>query len=552
MADNPRVEPPSSSEIGVEGWSVKNLIARLREAWASVDDSELTIVLALLALSVAIRLLRLQPIEYYDDEVTRWHFVRQLFYDNDFHHARWTHHMARFGVNFPLFLVQAVFGRHARVYYIWPLASFTLQVLFLYLTAKRLGGRAAGVLAASFLCVFTGLDRGACQLLPDTFGGTAMILVVYLLVRYQEAELERRMGWLIGAGLAFVWAYEIKESNLLFLPGAAACVWLCKGRFRDGIWFCAILLLAIVIETAGFRIFTDYKSRFAIVEEAHGEITSTFVQLFDRFTRLEPPWQMLFWMWVPSAFWLGAGPDRRKQALVLMPATFLLLITFLVRSINPIVIWTRFYSRYFEPAAPLFVAAVALFAVEALRRAWPIYAPLRFGELPARLTRHAAVLTVAACCLVGGTEYALARENLANHPLTETRRFSSITNDAYRRNLPIVQLRARRGEIEDRRVRPLKAVFGIYLSDAKIVTSNGAKNNRLPDILDSVHDGKRYSFVLHDPSAYREDEIDEWVERGCAVILTEAKNHLTAATGVPSLIIKQSTKLSDSCHPPQH
>lgn len=519
---------------------------------AKVDVSELAIVLSVLALCVAVRLMRLQPIEFYEDEVSRWHFVRQWFYPNDFHQARWTHHMARFGVNVPVFVVQALFGRHAHAYYIWPVTAFTLQVLFTYLTTKRLAGRGAAVLAAIFLITFTGMDRGASQLLPDGIGAAAMILVGYLLIRYQEAPVERRMSWLLGAALAFVWAYEIKESNLLLLPGTAAAVWLCKGRFRDGVWFCAVLFAAIALETLGFRALTHYHSRFAIVEESHGVATTTFLHLFDRFTKLEPPWQMLVWMWVPSALWLASSGDRRRYLLALIPATFLFLITFLVRGVNPIVLWTRFFSRYFEPMAPFFTAAVALFVAHCVARMWENFAPAKLSTWQGTLSRHAAAVSVVACGVVGLAEYASNAGSTEEPVLHEVRRISSITNDAYARNLPIVERRAKSSERdEERRTRPLKAVYGIFLDDRRIVTSDLAKDGWLPNTLEAIRHSKRYSYLLHDARVYGRERVEKFVDDGCAVVLTEAKGHLNSAAGVPSLIVAQTEKLPARCKAPQ-
>jgi hypothetical protein len=519
---------------------------------STIELDEALVVLSLLLLGLAVRLLRLQPIEYYEDEVSRWHFVRQWFHGNDFHHATWTHHMARLGVNVPLFFVQALFGRAARVYYVWPVASFLLQQLLVYVTAKRLGGRGAGVLAAIFLAAFSGLDRGASQLLPDAFGGTATILLCYLVARYQEAEPALRRRFLIGAGLAFVWAYEIKESNLLFLPGAVVGVFLCHRRWQDALLFIGVLVGAILIETAGFRLFTDYSSRFAIVGETHGDIGATnFWGLFDRFRRLEPAWQMLLWMWVPSALWLVGSGDRRVFSLVLTPSSFIFLLTFLVRSIDPLVIWTRFYSRYFDPVAPLLVVAVALFLVQAVARAWSNLAPERARGWAAVLSRRAAPLVVVACALVAMTEYAAAAVPSDQHALRETRRISTICNDAYKRNLPIVMRRAPRGEELERRVRPLKLVYGVYLNDAQIATSDLAKDGQLPPTLKALRDSKRYSYVVHDARVYRDGDIEAWVERGCAVVLTEQKGHLNAAPGVPSLILERTDKLPDSCEPPR-
>ena len=76
-----------------------------------------------------------------------------------------------------------------------------------------------------------------------------------------------------------------------------------------------------------------------------------------------------------------------------------------------------------------------------------------------------------------------------------------MTNDAYRRNLPIVQLRKRSEHDEDRRVRPLKAVYGIYLNDALAATSDVAKTG-LPNTLDAIRHTKRYSYLLRDARPY--------------------------------------------------
>jgi hypothetical protein len=538
-------EPGAAKSSAAAGFA-----ARARAWVEGLDGVELGVIAAVLALCLLVRLLRLQPVEYYEDEVSRWHFVRQWFYDNDFRHAPWTHQMARFGINVPLFFVLAALGRHASVYYVWPVASFALQVLFTYLTIRRLGGRGAAVLGAVLLSVFTGMDRGACQLMPDGFGATGMILVMYLLVRFQDTDARRPLRWLIGAALAFVWTYEIKESNLLFLPGLCLGVWLARGRFRDGVIFGAVVVGAIVVETAGFRLFTDYSSRFAIVQEAHGIATvKSFWNLFDRYTRLELPWQMLIYTWVIAVFWLLASRDRRLHVLVLVPTLFMLLLTFMVRGTDPIVLWTRFFSRYFEPAAPLFVVAVALFVADLSRRIWAAHAPPRLDALRGKLSRQPVLVTLVVCALVALAEKGISGATIPNESLRDTRRISGIVNDAYKRNLPIVQSSMRK-EIQERRVRSLKALYGIYLKDEVIASSPLSKPGELPNVLDAIQESKRYSYVVYDPKAYTRAQLEEWVDRGCAIVVTEKKGYLNAANKVPSIVLQQESKLPAHCAPP--
>lgn len=546
------LEPASNAEkMAAAGASrpPRRVLAKLG-ALARGQVGELALLLSVLGLCVTVRLLRLQPIELYDDEVMRWSFVRQWFYDNSFRRGVWTHHMARFGVNAPLFVVQAFVGRHGAAYYVWPIASFALQVLLSFAVAKRLAGRAAAVVAALLLSVFAGLDRGASQILPDAFGGTAMTLVLYLLIRHHDAPTHQRRAWLLAATAAFVWAYEIKESNLLFLPGLVLAVWQLKRRFRDALVLLLVLAACIAVETLLYWSLTDYSSRFAIVGEAHGLVHGTFWGLFERFTRLEPPWQMLFWTWLASVVALARSPDPRTRALLLLPVGFVFLLTFLVRGLDPLLIWTNFYSRYFEPAAPLMAIAVGIFLTEAVKRAWSERVPLRLRAASSRVLGHGTPLAIGACFGVAALEYAAFRD-FFEHPLGETRRIASITNDAYRRNLPIVVERAPAGLIEERRARPLKVIYGIYLDDRAIAISPLARQGRLPDVLEVMQDGERYSYLLQDPSAYSDLDVERYVTQGCALLAREMFGHLRATPGVPSLALRERNTLPARCRAPE-
>src|SRR4051812_3916920 len=81
------------------------------------------------------------------DAITKWQFVRQWSYANDFKNVPWDHHMARMGVNVVTWLVQKTVGTNWRAYYVGPMFMVALQLPFVYLLAKRLAGRLAGVLA---------------------------------------------------------------------------------------------------------------------------------------------------------------------------------------------------------------------------------------------------------------------------------------------------------------------------------------------------------------------------------------------------------------------
>jgi 4-amino-4-deoxy-L-arabinose transferase-like glycosyltransferase len=171
---------------------------------------ELLILVPILALCCVIRWYRITPVDFYEDTVNKWHFIRQWFYDNDFSHATWTHHMARFGVNVPVYMVQLFFGRSPYAYYVAPFLVYVGQVLVLYYLGRRLGGRPVGVMAALIRATFTGMDQGSNQLFPDGFGGLAALIACYFLVRYEESSDQNLMRLVVATGLAMVWEYLIK------------------------------------------------------------------------------------------------------------------------------------------------------------------------------------------------------------------------------------------------------------------------------------------------------------------------------------------------------
>jgi hypothetical protein len=301
-----------------------------------------------------------------------------------------------------------------------------------------------------------------------------------------------------------------KESNLLFTPAVLGLVWLSRRSFKEAAIFCAILGAVLVLETAGYALFTDYSSRMAIVQEAHGELSVSFLELFDRFLKLEPTWQMLFWLWVPSVLWLAGSPDKRLRPIVVLPVVFVLLLTFLVRRVDPIVLWVSFKSRYFAAVAPFWALAIGLTAAEAVRRIWARHARASWQVIPAHLSRHGSTWTLALCISLGVLTYLVAGGS-GGTVATERRR-ASILNDAYRRNLPIIE--------HSRKPRGLKTLYSIHLNDKYLVQARAAKGGRLPNLDQAIHFAKRseaYSYLVRDPKAYKRGELKKLVRAGCFI-----------------------------------
>ncbi len=493
---------------------------------------DLLLVGALLGLCVLVKLLWLTHLDIYWDAGAKWHFARQLSYANDFSHATWSHHMARFGVNVPSYLVQHLLGTGARVYYAWPVMSFTLQVLFVYLLARQLSGRAAAVLAALLMIFFTGMTRSASQLLPDGLSGTAAIVAGYAFVRFHEELGPKRQRWLLLVGLACVWAYAIKESSVLMFPGVGLAVLFSRRSLKEALVFSGVIVAYAALETLGFRLFTPYAHRLAIVQEGHGLYQPvTFVQLVaNRFTNLDPPWRTLFLVGTPCLVYQAFFGDKRGRLLTLFPIGFVFFLTFLVRSIDPLLQWTAFKPRYMAPTAPFFAVAIGVFVASMVSKLWRRFALPGWRSWPQLATARAGVLTLLLCTMLGLYVFQQERASLKKHPLVELKRDADIVNDAYRRNLPIVQkAKLPRGADAIYGPRGLNTIYAVYLDDAEVVRAS-AKPGWLPDITDAVQlpkRGKKYSYIARDPKLYRAaDELEKMIEDGCALVVTTKRSRV--------------------------
>jgi hypothetical protein len=493
------------------------LVARLKAGLRRIDLPECAVVFALLALCTLVKLLWLTPPDVYTDAGEKWHFVRQWSYPNDIWGGQWSHHGGRLGINVPVYFVQKLCGTYVTAYYIAPVASFTLGVLVSYLVTRRLSGRAAGVVTALILIFFAGLTRSASQLLPDGFGATASVLVAYFLIRFEEEHGRNRLLWLIAAGVGGFYAYWIKESDVLIWPGVVIAVWLSKRSLREAGIVVATMLGLVALETAWFSLFTRYPHRFSLVqgvEDSEGWYPPIkFVQLFDRFTKLDPEWQMLFWAWVPSVLWLAGSKDKRTRPVVLIGISFMFLLTFLVKSINPLVQWTAFKSRYLAVAAPFFAICIAMLAVEAWRRIWEQQPERLVQRVGGHLAKWGAAYAVGLCLVLGYFSYRVERDSLANHPFVLLKQQSAILNDAYRRNLPI-------GEASTKS-HGLNTIAQIYINDKYLAQADSASGGRLPDIPELVRKSKGTkdwsAHLLRDASAYKRGELQELIEQGCAI-----------------------------------
>jgi hypothetical protein len=433
-----------------------------QRAWRT----ELALALGVVAFSVAVRCLLLEPVEIGGDALNKWQFVREWFHAFEWRDVEWNHHLTRLGVNVPLAVIQALFGRHAGVYHVAAVAAASAAALFVYVAGRLADGRVVGLLAAIWSVLFPAWVRAGAQVSPDSFGAAWGLLGLILLLAYERAE-RRPRAWLVGSAACLFGAYLAKEPLVFFLPGALVSVWLMRRRLLDVAIYAAVPLALLGLETTFYRAVSDYSSRFAIVSSTHGREPFVVDSVFDAFGRFSA----LPGYWYPPLVLLAAGAvalpfllrDRRFWPVVCLPLGFFFCYTFAFRRLSPLTLWTRFIPRYFDAAAPFAVLASVLLVVAVVRRVAQRSAP-GFGAFAARSERFGAPAALALLAVVTLVVY-VANPPGPNHPLRETRRFETTLTDAYVRGIPIVT-RGSNG------YKALKAAYSLYIDD-EVLLQNG-------------------------------------------------------------------------------
>jgi hypothetical protein len=490
------------------GWDVRRLVGY----WPDV-----VIVGALLALFWQHHHF-FEEVEYGGDAVEKWQFVRQWSYGNDFSHATWTHHMARVGVNGMAWLVQKAFGTGWRAYYVLPGLMAALQVPFVYLLAKRLNGRLAGLLAVLSILFLAMVHRSASQLLPDGIAGTWAIGACYVYVRFLEADARSKTRWLVGLSVVAFIGYLVKETFVFFYPGLAIAIWLTRRSWRDVAIFAGILLCGLLLETAAYSSFTDYPGRWAIIAAGHlapdenaEPSDMTFADLFVRFDELHNATKYLLFFGFAAALWhavLRKEPQPAAKGMVLVGLSHVFFLTFLVKSIEPLDAFQGFDPRYMEPATPFlgvyagaFVAAVggALWH-DAPKVAWV----QRFR--PSASPHSSAVWALIAIAAFAHWSRSSQRRNPPVNAFVRGAEISGSMSRTYDRNLPICE--------KSKKTKVLTAVYDVYLDDKKL-----ARKGKLPDLKEAALYRDGQACLIKDSAVYRKGTLSRLIDEGCYVAL---------------------------------
>ncbi len=397
-------------------------------------------MLLLACITLLSRWATLEPIELSGDPLDYWYFVKSWFYGGEF--GKLDHHDARFGIHIWLFFVQLFWGESAEWTYIAPLLVSTIVTVLTYVLGRQLTSRAAAALAAFFVIEFDAFVRLSSQIRPEMFGAMYILASSIALVAYGRSAPERRLVPFFWATVFLVLGYLTRLDNLLFTPAFVLLLWTGHRRWRDIALFAGLLLAGFLAETLLHTLLSGGSRLSAEVPRGSGPALTEYAQVTQRLTKyLEDSGKLIFYPFFASgpallALTRGKKTAHAGQVVVLLPLSFLLLIVFGIRSLDPIRPFMPMHSRYLDGAAPLCIIATSVVLQQGLASLLP-----RAGRFWNRRATGVVSLLGVLGALSGhalGAARTLERRSGSSHPFYEARRQFLLISNAYERGLPII------------------------------------------------------------------------------------------------------------------
>ncbi|MFW5807553.1 MAG: ArnT family glycosyltransferase [Spirochaetota bacterium] len=366
------------------------------------------------------------------DPVDYWRAARRFFCGNGniiLHHRH-----VRFGIIVPVFFMQRIFSDHFLVYYATSLLVLMSEIWLVFLISRKLfDSHVAWFSSIIFLLFPMHYVHGyaySTNLYPAPFSALYILASLYLICSYLDSR--KTVLIIVSALLAFI-AYETKVTNVYFYPAFAFILWKNK---RDLVLFFGVLFLLFAVETVLYASFTDYTLGRAgllmnthLSQEKHVGIGS-FLSLLNRFVDLKFPYLFILVPFLFScALYIHAARARNTTIIFSFSVSFLVCLTFAVKSIDPVIPVERFNDRVFNTVLPFLV----IFTVKTVRDA---LASMKI-VVTDRIFRKIVIISQIAL-LVFSAVFA-AVEN-RSHTLFRSFRYHALLNDALKSGTPVVAL----------------------------------------------------------------------------------------------------------------
>lgn len=323
--------------------------------------------------TLLLRLLTLMEINTGGDNIDYWYYGKALL--NNYPYGDLFHRSIRWGIILPVAFIQAIFGTGAWVIYLIPVFMTLILNGVVYKLAKYLFGYKNALISIVIVQFFPYTIRIGSQLFLAMFSITYILLSLYFLLRFFElGRGTKRSNLYFALSIMFMFiAYETKITNLYFMVPWVILL-IRRSDFKHLLLFGLVLIGLYAIEhffywRAGFSM-----GRLEIILDTHfgsGSMTlgegvqfdGTFLGLFERYSFKNFPiyWHAITWPGITCGIYLYKKGDKKEliSLLLIIIISFMLILTFAVKSISPVVPMEDFVVRYFSPLLPIFAMLIA-------------------------------------------------------------------------------------------------------------------------------------------------------------------------------------------------
>lgn len=323
----------------------------------------------LLVVTLIFHLLTQQLIDNGPDNVDYWYFAKLLGSGTSF--GELFHRNVRWGIIIPLALFQKISGNSLLVYYFVPLFFSLFVTCGSWIAMKELTGSKKAFIATLALIFFPQMIRQGSQLLLGLVSLAYILFSFYFLLKYCKEE-KGKIFFVVVSALLFFASYLTKITNLWLLPGFFFLLYYRTKSLKKLFLYAGILLFFYFIEHVSYIVFAGEKlGRLGIIVQGHldpvmnmqrlHEFSGTFFGLFRRLSLKHFPiyWLGVFVLWVSSQFFIIRKPKEFPvKELSVLTISFFVLLMFGIKSINPIIPFEPFRSRYWLLVLPFWLIMI--------------------------------------------------------------------------------------------------------------------------------------------------------------------------------------------------
>gem|GEM_PF-2482494 len=355
-----------------------NIINRIK----NLNDEENYYLLLAMVFCLALRLFTPQMIGFGGgDTIESWDMARRLLFNEEYYII---HRTARFGTIIPIYITQVLFGTNPLVYYIAPAIASLIQTFFLFKIALLIRGKVFAFITTIVYLSFPQMIREFSHPRVSVFATMFFLISFYYALKfYTESTSEEkgknpRIADLLVSGLNIFFMYMAKEDSLYFLPAIMLIVYLSRKKFTDVILLGILPFSLFIAETLVYHFFTEFSyGRLSVITGEHFDSVPPlpgWLSLFDRFRgkNLRPYFRYpLILSIIAGLYFIVKRYDENGKIkpiffVAVALIIYLVLLTFLVKSIHPVIPLNTFRTRYMNIVIPLMLIIIVYAVFELL------------------------------------------------------------------------------------------------------------------------------------------------------------------------------------------